>query len=34
MKTLFNAKGDKLQQDVITHAFPKFVAGAAPGRQP
>lgn len=34
MKTLFNAKGNKFQQDMITHAFAKFVAGAAQRRQP
>lgn len=34
MKTLSNAKGDKIQQDMTIHALTTFVAGAAPGRQP
>jgi hypothetical protein len=34
MKTLSNAKGDKTQQDMTIHALAKFVAGAAPRRQP
>lgn len=34
MKTMSIAKGNKLQQDMIIHAFSKSVAGAAQRRRP
>lgn len=34
MKTLSETKGDEAQQDMITHAFSKFVDGAAQRRSP